>query len=78
MRTPKEDVLMNSVLITTRDEKEVFRTSGGCQSTGQQVQLGRSTTADPSTPTNLLHCWTLAHLRLRSLPRTPALHLSDL
>lgn len=76
IQTPKEDVLMNSVPTTTREEMALFRTSGGCQSTGRQVHLGRSTITDPSTLTNLLRCWTLAPRRLRSLPRTRAPHRS--
>lgn len=76
IQTPKGDALMNSVPTTTREEKVLFRTSGGCQSTGQQVHLGQSTIAGPSTLTNLLRSWTLAPRRLRSLPRTPALRLS--
>lgn len=76
IQTPKEDVLMNSVPTTTREEKALFRTSGGCQSTGRQVLLGQSTIAGPSTLTNLLRCWTLVPRRLRSPPRTPALLLS--
>lgn len=78
IQTPKEDVLMNSVPTTTREEKALFRTSGGCQTTGQEVRLGRSTTAGPSTLTNLLRCWTHALHRLTSLPRTPAHHQSGL
>lgn len=77
IRTPKEDVLMNSVPITTRDEKAPFRISGGWQTTGQQDHPGQSTMAGPSTLTSLLHCWTLAPPRLKSLPRTRVLHLSD-
>ncbi|TKS73409.1 Chromodomain-helicase-DNA-binding protein 2 [Collichthys lucidus] len=77
IRTPKEDVVMNSVPTTTREGKALSRTSGGCRSTGQHLaHLGRSTTAGPSTPTNLFRCWTLAPRRLRNLHRTPALHLS--
>lgn len=75
--TRKEDVLMNSVPTTTREEMALFRTSGGCQSTGQVAHKVQSTTAGPSTPTNLLP-WTLAPRRLRSLPRTPAHHWSGL
>lgn len=78
IQTPKEDVLMISVPTTTREEMGLFRTSGGCRSTGQQAHQGQSTTAGPSTPTNLLLCWTLAPRRLRSLPRTPAHHWSSL
>lgn len=77
IRTPKEDVAMNSVPTTTREGKALFRTSGGCRSTGQHLaHLGRSTTAGPTTPTNLFRCWTLAPRRLRNLHRTPVLHLS--
>lgn len=78
IRTPREDVRMNSVPTTTREEKALFRTSGGCQSTGRPVQPGQSTTAGPSTLTNLLRRRTLAPHRLRSLPRTPALRQSGL
>lgn len=75
IQTPKEDV-MNSIPTTIREERALLRTSGGCPSTGQQVRLGWSTTVGPSIPTNLRRCWTLAHRRLRSLPRTRALQLS--
>lgn len=78
IRTPKEGAPMNSVPTTTREETALFRTSGGCQSTGQRVHPGRSTIAGPSTQTNLLRCWTPAPRRLRSLPRTPARHPSGL
>lgn len=77
-QTPKEDAVMNSIPATIREEKALLRTSGGCQSTGRQLHLGQSTIAGPSTLTNLLRCWTLALYRLRSLPRTPALHRSGL
>lgn len=78
IQTPKEDVPMNSVpLTTTRGEKALFRTSGGCQSTGHRARQGQSTTG-PSTRTNLLLWWTPAPRRLRSLPRTLARHSSGL
>lgn len=77
IQTQREDVPMNSVPITTREEKVLCRTSGGCPSTGQQVHRGRSTTAGPSTLTNPLRCWTLAPHRPRSLPRTRARRSSD-
>lgn len=78
IKTPREDVLMNSVPTTTREETALSRTSGGCRITGQRVNLGKSTTAGPSTPTNLLRCWTLAPRRLRSPHMTPTLQSSDL
>lgn len=78
IQTRREDVLMSSVPTTTQAEKALCRTSGGLQNTGQQVHLAPSTTPDPSTLINLLLFWTLAPLRLRSLPKTPARHLSDL
>lgn len=74
IQTPKEDVATTSTPATTREEKLLCRTSGGCPTTGQQVPQGRSTTAGPSTLTSPLLCWTLAPLRLRSPPRTPAPH----
>lgn len=68
----KGDVLMTSVPTTTQDEMPLFRTLGGCLSTGRVAHLDQTTTG-PSTLTNPLRCWTLAPHRLRSLLRTPAL-----
>lgn len=75
IQTIKEDE-MNFIPTTIREERDHSRTSEGFQSIGQEeaaAGLARTLTAGPSSLTNLYHCWTLALLRPRSLPRTPAL-----
>lgn len=77
IRTPKEDVATTSIPATTKAETLPPRTSGGCPTTGRVGgRPGLSTTTGPSTRRNLLLCSTRAPLRLRSRPRTPALHWS--
>lgn len=69
----KEDE-MNFIPTTIREEKDHSRTSEGFQSIGQEeVALAPTLIAVPSTLINPYHCWTLALLRPRSLPRTPDL-----
>lgn len=67
---------MSSVPTTTRAEKALCRTSGGCRSRGRPARPGQSTTAVPSTRTNPPRRWTPAPRRRRSPPRNRARHRS--